>query len=122
VKRIGRKKSGLPPIFPALTAYIGEVMRRSLKGGVWQMRPPRHPRDRWTPWLVDSREHEYNVLAFSNGLDPDNGPIMIHGAAWIEYQHGLRFLPPHKRKPLPPGWRGSRPIPIMGDDPPPDDE
>jgi hypothetical protein len=58
IKRIRRKKCAEPPIFPMLLAYIGEVIRRSVKGGVWKLRfDPEF--NIWEPWIVDDDGRPY---------------------------------------------------------------
>jgi hypothetical protein len=58
IKRILRKKCVEPPIFPVLVAYIGEVIRRSVKGGVWKRRF-NSEFNLWEPWIVDANGKPY---------------------------------------------------------------
>ncbi|MFN8530701.1 MAG: hypothetical protein U0670_19010 [Anaerolineae bacterium] len=113
IKHRGRQKSLAVPIFPALLAYVGEVMRHDVQGE-WQMRRSRQDAEVWEPWIVDAREHEYNpFLPLYDALDEDSDypTIQIVIAATVEVSVKRVWLPPHKRKP--------GPFPISGDDPPP---
>lgn len=51
LKHIGRTKCLEAPLFPALVAYIGEIMRRKY-GGEWYMRHHEVDTRVWEPWLI----------------------------------------------------------------------
>ncbi len=116
VKHRGRQKSLSLPVFPALLAYVGEVMRNDVNGE-WQMRRSRQEPDVLEPWIVDSREHQYNpFLPLYDALDEDSDypVIQIVIAATAEVAFDKHHLPPHKKK--------LGPIPIAGDDSPPEEQ
>lgn len=101
VKRRGRKKSLEMPVFSALVAYIGEVMRRYTNGH-WEMWLSWQDGETWEPWIVDPEgracspwDHLYDML-----YEPSE-TISIGGAAnvAINFRH-KRILP---QRPLPPG-------------------
>lgn len=59
VRRRGYRNCLEAPIFPALVAYLGEVMRQQVNGQ-WLMRPPWQVPDIWEPYIVDPQGRECN--------------------------------------------------------------
>ena len=59
VKRIGFQQCLKETIFPALLAYIGEVMRQQVQGK-WQMVPSEQESGIWEPWIEDQLGNRYN--------------------------------------------------------------
>lgn len=79
VKRIGRAKSLEVPIFPALVAYIGEVMRQATNGK-WEMRQAYSDKEIWEPWIIDPEGRSCNpFLAVYDEL-AEQYPFSIRGA------------------------------------------
>lgn len=89
LKRKGRVKSTEPPLFPALVAYMGEIMRRPYQGA-WRMRLAEDGRT-WVPWIVIPSEHVCDIASqvlttlTERSLALSNVPPM-----WIGFRH-----PPH---------------------------
>jgi hypothetical protein len=53
-----------PDVFPALVAYIGDVVRRGV-GGQWTMRPGT---DCWEPWIVDPKGRLFAPLTIGKEI------------------------------------------------------
>jgi hypothetical protein len=51
MRRRGREACNRPPLFPALLAYLGEVVRRQINGQ-WRMRLAEDG-ETWEPWIID---------------------------------------------------------------------
>jgi hypothetical protein len=78
LKRIGREQSLQPPTFPALVAYVGEVMKQTTKGD-WEMRLSEDG-DTWEPWIVDPHGRSCSpFLAVYDEL-AEQHPFSIQGA------------------------------------------
>ncbi|MBL8161057.1 MAG: hypothetical protein JNJ61_03670 [Anaerolineae bacterium] len=52
LKRLGFDKCLQPPIFPAVVAYLGEMMRRQIPNSTWKTRLHEDGKT-WEPWVVD---------------------------------------------------------------------
>jgi len=93
LKRRGREKRLEAPIFPAVVAYLGEMMRRQIEGGEWRMRLS-DDGTVWEAWIVDDKGRICNPwLDLYDELN--EGPIVLEG------------IPNHRvlsRKPAPPNF------------------
>jgi hypothetical protein len=57
IRKKGRKKCLNAEVFPALLAYIGEVIRQAVQG-CWDVRPTDDP-EVWEPWIIDNNGKAY---------------------------------------------------------------
>ena len=62
LKKRGRAKCIQPPLFPALVAYVGEMLNRKY-GSTWYIRQNTVDVRVWEPWLVIRQEHVCNLAA-----------------------------------------------------------
>jgi hypothetical protein len=84
VKRLGRKKCVEAPIFPALVAYIGEVMRNKIPGGQWKMERSHQIAEIWEPWIVDPQGRYCNSWsALYDMLTEPSEAISIQGSTGV---------------------------------------
>jgi hypothetical protein len=91
VKRLGKQKCLEVPIFPALVAYVGEVMRLET-GGKWDMRLDKHDGKTWEPWILDPQGR--SVPPFIDLFDMfTEGPIAIYASTIVRIAQ-RRVLPP----------------------------
>jgi hypothetical protein len=73
------------PIFSALVAYCGEVLRRAIQGD-WEMRPAQQDPDIWEPWVRSSDGTGINIgLAIYKSLEEDY-PFSLEGRIRAEYE------------------------------------
>jgi hypothetical protein len=92
VKRIGRTKSLEIPVFPALVAYVGEVMRHETHGK-WEIRQDYRDPEIWEPWIIDLEGRSCNpFLAVYDEL-AEQSPMSIRGATGARI-HLRQVLPP----------------------------
>jgi hypothetical protein len=81
-------------LFPALVAYLGEVVRQSLDGA-WEMRHTRQP-DIWEPWVhsPDGREFAPFVCLYEQLTHHGDPSARLARAvpAWVQGEHGQSQL------------------------------
>src|SRR5207302_1942969 len=53
LRRMGSRRALQPPIFPALMAYVGEVIRHEV-GGLWRLQLAAD-NETWEPWVLDGQ-------------------------------------------------------------------
>lgn len=100
VKRLGRKKCLEAPIFPALVAYMGEVMRLQIRGR-WDMRLAISDDKTWEPWIFDSEGRSCTpFIDLYDMLYEPSEPISIRGTAAFLITH-RRVRPTSKPNPDP---------------------
>jgi hypothetical protein len=73
------------PVFPALVAYCGEVLRRAIQGE-WDMRNAEKFADIWEPWIRSAEGASIDVgLAIYRSLE-ENYPLSLEGRIRAEYE------------------------------------
>jgi hypothetical protein len=73
------------PIFPALVAYCGEVLRRTIQGE-WDMRNAEKYADIWEPWVRSADGASIDVgFAVYKSLEEDY-PMSLEGRIRAEYE------------------------------------
>lgn len=99
VKHLGREKCIAPPVFQALVAYTGEVIRAAIMGR-WEMQLNRGTHgadDFWEPWLVDAQGRSANSFDYLYEMLSDpKVPISIRSTTAMTI--GSRYI----RKPYSP--------------------
>ena len=66
IRKLGPHRVLTPDMFPPLTAYVGEVIRRATAGS-WEMRLDRDG-ETWVPWVVGRSGQEYPPTRISKEL------------------------------------------------------
>lgn len=83
IKHLGRKRCLDSPIFAALVAYIGEVIRRAVDGR-WVMILSNQDDSVWEPWIIDPQGRSANSFSdLYDMLAEPSKPISIRGATAI---------------------------------------
>jgi hypothetical protein len=91
IRRVGASRALRPPLFEAVVAYAGEVMRKEA-AGAWDLRLAADA-ETWEPWIVDGagRAHAVFMVVFDALYDHGGGPVCLEGSVAGELRaHLLR--------------------------------
>jgi hypothetical protein len=98
VKRLGRRKSLEPPMFSALVAYVGEVMKAATDGE-WEMLLAADG-ETWEPWVVANGRY-FNPFVVVYDELYEQSPFSIQGATGGEIWMGGKPKPGSQKPRIP---------------------
>jgi len=80
VRRLGRAKCIVAPIFSAVVAYMGEIIIAQIPDSHWQMRVSSQVPDVWEPWIIDPQGRICNSWSDLYDMVSEPEPITLQGA------------------------------------------